>query len=425
MDFKNKRILILGGGISGCSAAWILKRLGADVSIVEMEDECGGIGRTHYLEGSKYDFGPHILHAKQDHTINFYKKSGVRTIEFYAKMASDDTLDNLIDFPYSVDTIFQLPIESGREIVKELFESRNKEIDYSNLESYLKSVVGETLYNKFNAGYSKKFWGKDPKDVPANAAASWINLRTSDKRLFSEWQAYPEGDLNSFMDWVRKDIPIIKAQVVGLNKGKSKINSIITDKGELSADTYISTIPLKNCFPEMIQDLSYVGNVLIAIKLKKGPVFPEDIGSIYFPNNKYNFKRVCEYPNINEKSYPELKNGTLIGFEYNVFPWDERSFSKDRYIEDSLRACFELTQQDPEGYRFHHHQDVYPIRDDKQMKIYSKIQDEVSNFENFFLNGRFGNFRYVNMNDCIEMSFDLISELSGMPLKNLLKEVDL
>ena len=59
------------------------------------------------------------------------------------------------------------------------------------------------------------------------------------------------------------------------------------------------------------------------------------------------------------------------------------------------------------------------------MKIYSKIQEEVSNFENFFLNGRFGNFRYVNMNNCFEMSFDLIKELSGMPLQALLKEVDL
>ena len=114
-----------------------------------------------------------------------------------------------------------------------------------------------------------------------------------------------------------------------------------------------------------------------------------------------------------------------IGFEYNTFPWDERQFSKDRYIEDSVRACFELTQQDPEAYRFHYHKDIYPIRDDQQMKIYSKIEQEVSNFENFFLNGRFGNFRYVNMNDCFEMSFDLIRELSGMPLQTFLKEIDL
>ena len=37
MDLINKKVLVLGGGISGCSTAWILKRLGADVTIVEKE----------------------------------------------------------------------------------------------------------------------------------------------------------------------------------------------------------------------------------------------------------------------------------------------------------------------------------------------------------------------------------------------------
>ena len=31
-------------------------------------------------------------------------------------MSADDTLETLIDFPYSVDTIFQLPREIGRAV---------------------------------------------------------------------------------------------------------------------------------------------------------------------------------------------------------------------------------------------------------------------------------------------------------------------
>ncbi len=424
MDLINKKVLVLGGGISGCSTAWILKRLGADVTIVEKEKECGGIGRTHYLDGNKYEIGPHILHAKQDHTINFYKMYGARTIEYYAKMCSDDTLENLVDFPYSVDSIFQLPRELGREVVKELFESRSTEIDQSNLETYLKSVVGETLYNKFNAGYSKKFWGKDPREVPANGAASWINLRTSDKRLFSEWQAYPKGDFNSFMDWVREGIPIINAEVIGLEKGKSHIRSITTSEGDLKADLYISTLPLKSCFSEMPEDLSYVGNVLVAVKLDEGPVFPEGVGGIYFPNDKYQFKRVCEYPSMTDESYPKLSNGTLLGFEYNVFPWKEE-LPESFYLDEVLQACLDLTGQKPVSHRYHYYRDVYPIKDDKQMEVFSKIQTEVSSYNNFFLTGRFGNFRYVNMNDCIEMSFDLIGDLTGAPLEETLAKVNL
>ena len=59
------------------------------------------------------------------------------------------------------------------------------------------------------------------------------------------------------------------------------------------------------------------------------------------------------------------------------------------------------------------------------MRIFSEIQNEVGTYKNFFLTGRFGNFRYVNMNDCIEMSFDVIQEITGSSLKALLKQVDL
>tara|TARA_B000000437_G_scaffold216334_1_gene192328 strand:+ start:107 stop:1393 length:1287 start_codon:yes stop_codon:yes gene_type:complete len=424
-DIRGKEVLILGGGISGLSAGWILKRLGAQVTIVEMNDHLGGIGRTHTLNGKKYEFGPHILHADKDHTISFYEQYGTREIEYYAKMAHGDSFDNLIDFPYSVDSVFQLPKALGRKVVKELFESKNIKIDHSNLEKYLRSVVGDTLYDEFNAGYSRKFWGKDPKEIPANGAASWISLRTDDKRLFTTWQAYPKGDYNQFMEWVGKDIPRIRAKVVGLNKGKSKINSVITDQSEISADIYISTIPLKSCFPKMPTELSYAGNVLVAIKLKDGPVFPSGVGGIYYPGSKYKFKRVCEYPSMTEKDYPNLTGGTLIGFEYNTFPWEEKSYSEDFYIEDSVKACREILNLEPEALKFHSHDDIYPIRDEIQMRAYSNIEKEVSQYENFFLNGRYGNFVYTNMNDCFEMSFDLVQNLASMDEKILRSEIGL
>ena len=223
MNFENRKVLVLGAGISGCSMAWILKRLGADVTLVEKEEKCGGIGKTHELEGIPYEFGPHMFHAKEEHTIRFYEKYGVRPIEYYAKMSADDSLEQLIDFPYSVDTVFQLPRDIGRSVIAELFERQGADIDHTNLETYLQSVVGKTLYKHFNLGYSKKFWGRDPKDIPASGAATWISLRTTDKRLFTEWQGYPKGGYNQFMEWVKKDIPMIKANVKGISKKGSKI----------------------------------------------------------------------------------------------------------------------------------------------------------------------------------------------------------
>ena len=56
---------------------------------------------------------------------------------------------------------------------------------------------------------------------------------------------------------------------------------------------------------------------------------------------------------------------------------------------------------------------------------FKKIQNKITKYDNFFLNGRFGNFRYVNMNDCIEMSFNLASDLSGKNIEQIISEVEL
>jgi UDP-galactopyranose mutase len=75
--------------------------------------------------------------------------------------------------------------------------------------------------------------------------------------------------------------------------------------------------------------------------------------------------------------------------------------------------------------KFHYHRDIYPLRNKEQLSKYKQIESRVDNYQNFFLNGRFGKFVYVNMNDCIEMSFDLASEITGKDLNQIFNEVDL
>ena len=127
---------------------------------------------------------------------------------------------------------------------------------------------------------------------------------------------------------------------------------------------------------------------------------------------------------MTDKQYPNLPDGTVIGFEYNTFPW-EKPLNKEFYLEDSVKACTELFNVKPESVRFHSCKDIYPIRDKTEMAKYSKIEKEANSYENFYLNGRFGNFKYTNMNDCFEMSFDLIQELSLMDKETLISEIGL
>ena len=51
-------VLIIGGGISGLSTAWYLKKAGIDSTIIERENRLGGVIRTEVIEGCVAEGGP-------------------------------------------------------------------------------------------------------------------------------------------------------------------------------------------------------------------------------------------------------------------------------------------------------------------------------------------------------------------------------
>lgn len=54
---KRKRVLIIGGGISGLSAAWYLKE-DAHVTVIEKHDSIGGWIHSQYQKGAVFEIGP-------------------------------------------------------------------------------------------------------------------------------------------------------------------------------------------------------------------------------------------------------------------------------------------------------------------------------------------------------------------------------
>ena len=64
------KIAILGGGVCGLYAARILSRAGADVTVIEAEEEVGGLARGYLINGNYYDVGVHHLHSWDNDIFN-------------------------------------------------------------------------------------------------------------------------------------------------------------------------------------------------------------------------------------------------------------------------------------------------------------------------------------------------------------------
>ena len=61
-----KKVVILGGGLSGISSAFFLqdKSWIGNITVLEKEAETGGLCRSIRKNGYIYDVGPHILFSK-------------------------------------------------------------------------------------------------------------------------------------------------------------------------------------------------------------------------------------------------------------------------------------------------------------------------------------------------------------------------
>ena len=69
-------IVILGGGLSGCSLAYLLheKHPDYDITLIEKQKETGGLCRTFEHVGIKYEYGPHILYSHSDKLKRFFEQ---------------------------------------------------------------------------------------------------------------------------------------------------------------------------------------------------------------------------------------------------------------------------------------------------------------------------------------------------------------
>ena len=59
-----KKVIILGGGFAGCTAAYLLKRKNFDVTLIEANENPGGGVWTNYYAGTRIHLDQEFFHKK-------------------------------------------------------------------------------------------------------------------------------------------------------------------------------------------------------------------------------------------------------------------------------------------------------------------------------------------------------------------------
>src|SRR4029077_276690 len=64
-NVSKPRVVVLGAGPAGISAAWRLSERGIPVTVLERDSAVGGMGKTIKLGDYFVDYGPHTFHIRE------------------------------------------------------------------------------------------------------------------------------------------------------------------------------------------------------------------------------------------------------------------------------------------------------------------------------------------------------------------------
>ena len=168
-----KKIIIIGGGITGLSTAWKLSEKGYKVHILESDKSIGGLAKSIKIENYYFDIGPHSFFTEDE---EIYKKvmdlfEGDKGEIPYSKRSVKMMFrGNYVDYPLSAKSIVvQMGILSAimcslsfaksyiGTSISSLFVKKTQN-EKLTVKQWAIDNFGKYLYLNFFKPYTEQFW---------------------------------------------------------------------------------------------------------------------------------------------------------------------------------------------------------------------------------------------------------------------------
>jgi protoporphyrinogen oxidase len=431
--------LIIGAGPAGLTAAYELARLGRRATLLEADDQVGGLSCTVNYRGYRFDIGGHRFFSKVPLINDLWHEILGEDFLLQPRLSRIYYREHFFDYPLkALNALTGLgPLEALLVMLSYTKAKLFPSAEETNFEQWVSNRFGYRLFSIFFKTYTEKVWGMPCTEIAADWATQRIknlSLREALRNaVFSTKQAkdghivttlidqfhYPQ--LGPGMMWERC-AEILAAQgnetirgvrVERLRHRNGQIACVYgrTSAGEaveFGGDHFISTMPLRELIhaldpasPDHVlraaSALRYRDYLTVVLIVKRASVFPDNWIYIHSPTVKMG--RIQNYKNWSPAMVPDLSR-TSLGLEY--FLWDkdaEWSWSDARLIELGIRECAQVELIDPHDVEHGtvvRMQKAYPVYDQWYHTSLATVRQYLESFSNLQTIGRNGLHRYNN-----------------------------
>lgn len=451
MSFR--KVSVLGGGLAGLSAAYLLTKNEIDTLVVEKKNDLGGLARTITKNDFRFDIGGHRFFSKNEELNQLIDNLLHDDIVNVDRISRIFWREKFIDYPLTAMNLFKfLDVVDFLSIPASYLFDRTKYLLLNKgtptLEHWMKCSFGTSLFNRFFKPYTERVWGIPCSTISDDWAVQRIkkmsvraviqnliyrNQRKIDKSLIRKFIYFRKG-FGQLPDAFAKEVETVNTIMRGscvkrLMTSKNRISAIDVEKNGLVhhivSEEFISSIPVTLLVqlmdprpPSAVLDaarkLGYRDLITIQLMLDKEQVSPDHW--VYIHDSHIPFARLHEPKNWSREMAPEGKTSLVV--EYFCFENDPVWLEPDKtLIERTVTALsdklgFMKRSELIDGFVLRHRK-AYPVYKIGYKEHLDLIYSYLSQFENLQIIGRNGMFRYNNADHSIETGLMAASNILG------------
>ena len=450
------KIVVLGAGPAGMTAAWRLSALGCSVTVLERDQAVGGMGKTITLGKYRVDYGPHTFHIREtpesraiiDAIKPFFGDEpliltrGTRVLlrgKYYVYPLEvlqvlrgvSPMLAARILFDYALATLRSTLTPPEKEHSFEEWGVRN---------------LGRTLYDLCFGLYSARVWGLPTSQISSKQAqrVAKLNLRNivlrtlgikADPATYFTKYMYPRQGISVLYEGMAKEVRkagntiLLESPAVRLEREGDRVARVVfTREGReetLACDGVISTLPLPQLvsiiapvLPASVADhaarLRYRSLKLIYLALKR-PVLT-DFHWVYLLDDHFRVNRVSEQKNVSPDMVPSDR--TVLCVELSLWR-DEplwRASDEEIYrlaLRDVMKMGYSLGEDDVEEYYVAEIPTAYPVYELNFEDHLIPVLEGVHQVPNLLTLGRHGLFLNNSMDDNVLLGMKVADQIAA------------
>ena len=345
--------LIVGSGLFGSVFAREMTDAGAKCLVIDKRDHIGGNCYTRDEDGiAVHQYGPHIFHTNDDGVWRYMNRfCEFNRFSYRPKVNYDG---RLYSFPINMMTLYQLWGVRTPDEAKEAIERfRVKVEDPKNLEDWILSQVGEEVYFKFVYGYTKKQWGREPKDLPASIIKRLpIRFTYNDDYFNDKYQGIPIGGYTQIFNRMLEGIDV---------------------------ETGVDFLQNRESFEKYAKKIVFTGPI--------DELYNYEHGDLEWRSLRFDHKRL---------EIPDFQGNAAINYTSAEVPYTR--VIEHKHFEFGDQDHTVITTEYPDNWS-RGKEKYYPIDNGENREKLNKYREMVD--ERYILGGRLADYKYYDMHQVV------------------------